>query len=430
MDEVTEALARFACEGEAETKSLAVARLSILDWAAVGLAARHELVAKILIAQAKEEAGTPQTSIFGNAFKVPARMAALVNGTVSHALDYDDTHFAHIGHPSVAVIPAALAAAELIEAEGDAFQAAALIGMEASIRVGEWLGRDHYQVGFHQTSTSGAFGATVAAGRLLGLNLRQMRMALGLVATRASGLKAEFGTMGKPFNAGQAAANGVEAALLAAKGFEAEQSALSGALGFFATHHGAGSTQAFDGLGESWRFPKVKHKFHACCHGLHAALEALRGNQRVPSDISAIRIFTHPRWMSVCNIARPTTGLETKFSYTMVTAMSLLGHDTARLDSFRDDLCGDVEALGIMDLIKVSEQPDLSEMQARIEIDAHGGTQKLFHDLDEEIALDERRARIEAKATSLLGEQKVRELRTLISRADTASSFAKSLRGG
>ena len=77
------------------------------------------------------------------------------------------------------------------------------------------LGRKHYERGFHQTATAGAFGATVAAGRLLGLTSEQMRNALSLVGTRASGLKSQFGTMGKPFNAGVAASNGVEAALLA-----------------------------------------------------------------------------------------------------------------------------------------------------------------------------------------------------------------------
>ena len=147
------------------------------------------------------------------------RAAALVNGAISHALDYDDTHFAHIGHPSVAVLPAALATAEAVDAPASAVLDALLLGAEASIRVGVALGRPHYDRGFHQTATSGAFGATVAAARVLGLNRETTRHALSLVSTRASGLKSQFGSMGKPYNAGLAAANGVEAAELARRGF-------------------------------------------------------------------------------------------------------------------------------------------------------------------------------------------------------------------
>ncbi|WP_295454696.1 MmgE/PrpD family protein, partial [uncultured Pseudophaeobacter sp.] len=141
-----------------------MARLSALDWLACGIAGTEEPVSRLLRDQALSEAGAPQATLFGSS-QVPARMAALANGTISHALDYDDTHFAHIGHPSVAVIPAALAVAEQVGAGRNAMKIAALIGMELSIRTGLWLGRGHYQVGFHQTATAGAFGAAAAAGR-------------------------------------------------------------------------------------------------------------------------------------------------------------------------------------------------------------------------------------------------------------------------
>ena len=159
------------------------------------------------------EGGNTQAHLFGGG-AAPLRGAALVNGTVSHALDYDDTHFAHIGHPSVAILPAALAVSEWDDRILVDMLESALVGMETSIRVGLWLGRAHYQAGFHQTATAGAFGAAVSVGRLLGFDTGQMRSVLGLTATRAAGLKAQFGTMGKPYNAGLAASAGVEAALL------------------------------------------------------------------------------------------------------------------------------------------------------------------------------------------------------------------------
>ena len=265
---VSERLREFAlAEAQVPEAAEAVLRLSLIDWMAVGIAGAAEPVAGVMRALAGAEGGVAQATLFSGG-RAPMRMAALVNGTISHALDYDDTHFAHIGHPSVGVIPAALAVAEAEGASGAAFQEAALIGMEAAIRFGIWLGRGHYQTGFHQTATAGAVGAAVAAGRLMRLNPQQMDIALGLVATRASGLKSQFGTMGKPFNAGLAAANGVEAALLAQLGIEARIGALEAPQGFGPTHHGAADESAFDGMGDSWLFETVSHKFHACCHGL------------------------------------------------------------------------------------------------------------------------------------------------------------------
>ncbi|HAR50331.1 MAG TPA: 2-methylcitrate dehydratase, partial [Roseovarius nubinhibens] len=134
--------------------ALQVMRLSLLDWLAVGLPGQEEPVARIVGAMVAEESGAAQATAFGGT-RLPARAAALVNGTVSHALDYDDTHFAHIGHPSVAVVPAALALAEREGADMAQLVRAALQGCEMSVRIGLLLGRGHYQVGYHQTATAG-----------------------------------------------------------------------------------------------------------------------------------------------------------------------------------------------------------------------------------------------------------------------------------
>ena len=205
--------------------ALQLARLSLLDWMACGLAGVDEPLAGILRALAEAEGGTEQASLFG-AGRAPARMAALLNGATSHALDYDDTHFAHVGHLSVGIYPAALAVGEEIDAYADEVIAAFLGGAEGAIRVGLALGQAHYDLGFHQTATAGAFGATLAVARLLKLDASQTRHAFGLCATRASGIKSQFGTMGKPYNAGVAAANGVECAKLAALGMASEDAGL------------------------------------------------------------------------------------------------------------------------------------------------------------------------------------------------------------
>lgn len=425
----TDALAAFAAAPLAGADNArAVLRLSLLDWCAVAIAGRQEPVAQVLRALAEEEGGTPQAHALGLEQRVPARMAALVNGTLSHALDYDDTHFAHIGHPSVAVIPAALAMGERVGAGGAALQEAALVGVEASVRVGVWLGRGHYQAGFHQTATAGAFGAGLAAGRLLGLSAGQLADVIGLLGTRASGLKSQFGTMGKPFNAGIAAANGVEAALLVSKGFDPRRAGLEDAQGFGPTHHGAGDMGALEGLGQIWLFEQVSHKFHACCHGLHAALEAVA--ELLPADpdgITAIEVTTHPRWLTVCNIAEPKTGLEAKFSYAQVMALAALGHDTARLDTFTDALAHDPQVGALRQKVRVTPDESLPETAARVRLSLNGEAREASHDLLTPLPLATRATKVRAKAEALLGQDKVRDLHGLIEKSAAPGEIGATL---
>ena len=395
-----------ASTGVPTPTALSVMRLSLVDWMTVGLAGMKEPVSEITRDLVLSESGAPQATLFGGA-RAPARAAALANGACSHALDYDDTHFAHIGHPSVAVIPAALAMAEKNGCDIDTLLQAALAGCEASVRFGLAFGREHYQVGFHQTATAGAFGATVAAVLLNTPAKGVMRQALGLVSTRASGLKNQFGTMGKPYNAGIAAANGVEAALLAAGGFVSNPGATEGAEGFLATHHGSGVSEQPDGF----LMEHVSHKFHACCHGLHAALEALETLKPVdPARVEKVVIETHPRWLTVCNKNNPATGLEAKFSYRAVTAFSLLGYATASLETFSDSNCKCRKVNALMDLVEVVPKDGLSETQARVFIHDGLHVRTADHDLAGQIPLDMLSGKIRSKSRVLLGPGKANRI--------------------
>ena len=426
---VTERLAEFAVAPVSGEAALAMMRLSLLDWASCGIAGRGEPVARILRGMALAEGGAGQASVIGWGVKVPARAAALVNGATSHALDYDDTHFGHIGHPSVAVVPAALAVAEQTGADGAAFLSACLVGVEVSIRVGMWLGRAHYQTGFHQTGTAGAFGAVAGAGRLLGLDAGQMAQALGLVSTRASGLKSQFGTMGKPYNAGIAAASGVEAVLLAKAGFVSNPRGLETAQGFGATHAGEGRGEALDGLGDTWRLETVSHKFHACCHGTHAALEALGTLDVAPEVVDGVEITVHPRWLSVCDIAAPTTGLEAKFSYRLTAAMVLAGRDTGALETFSDAACGEPGLVALRDRVRVVADEAVPETAARVMVRAAGRVLEAGHDLDAPISLDARAAKVGAKARALLGDERAGRVAAAVA-AGNIGALAAELAAG
>ncbi len=431
MTDFTSALAEFA-SGPISTSSQTriVTSLSVLDWMAVGRAGASEPVSITLRDLVLDEGGTGQAHLFGGGH-APLRGAALVNGTVSHALDYDDTHFAHIGHPSVAVLPAALALCEWDDRILVDFLESALVGMELSIRMGLWLGRDHYQAGFHQTATSGAFGAAVAAGRVLGFDVEQMRKVLGLTSTRAAGLKAQFGTMGKPYNAGLAASAGVEAALLVAKGFEPSLDALEGPFGFGATHKGQSDVgAALGGLGEEWLFDTVSHKFHACCHGLHAALEAALELDIAEPEVAEIKIRTHPRWMSVCNQMSPTTGLGAKFSYRTVIAMQALGYDTALPASYSEKTCSDPRLLSLRDRVTVEADETLSETQAHLTLLRRDGISKeASHDLLALLPLAEREDRVRGKAAKLIGGDEADAIWSMLRTGGRARDLAALLAG-
>ncbi len=399
-----------------------VFRLSLLDWCAVGLAGVDEPVSVKLRDMVLADGGKGEAFVFGTDTALPARAAALANGAISHALDYDDTHFLHIGHPSVTIFPAALAVAQRVGATGAAFLAAALAGYEASVRIGHWLGRAHYEAGFHMTATAGCFGAAIAAARLLGADAAQMGAALGLASTRGSGLKAQFGSMGKPYNAGMAASAGVEAALLAAAGMTSDTCGLRS---FAAGHAGEMDTGALNGLGQSFVSVAVSHKFHACCHGTHAALEALAKLDVDAGEVTGVQITVHPRWLKVCNLAKPVTGLEAKFSYRMCFAFALAGLETGALATFTDENCADPRLQALRDLVVVQGDALLADGAARVLVTCHGGmARQAEFDLDQALPLTQQCDRVLAKATVLIGEDMTRQIWTRIGTLETTNSLS------
>ena len=385
--------------------SLRLARLSLFDWLVCGRAGTGEPLSGKLREFAVHEGGHPSASTFGGG-RYPARMAALVNGATSHALDYDDTHFAHVGHLSVGIFPAAIAVAEEIGANGPDVAEAFLAGAEAAIRVGVALGPAHYNRGFHQTATAGAFGATIAAARLYGLNREQTRAAIGLCATRASGLKSQFGTMGKPYNAGIAASNGIECASLARMGFSSCADGLYGPQGFIPTHTDAAVPEVAPL--STFLFDDVKYKFHACCHGTHAMIEGLieaLGSRPVSLEtVSRITLRTNPRWLRVCDIPAPATGLEVKFSYRWLAGMVVDDRPTGIDTIYTDALAADPALAGFAKRVEVIADEQVDDMQAVGEIVLSSGeTLPFAHDLARPLPTDVAEEKLLAKAAALIG---------------------------
>ena len=387
---MTDALVAFAAS-KPPAEARRIAQLCALDWAACGIVGQGPEWQAFVAGQAPG----PCTMIGGGSATAPG--AALVNGTLGHALDYDDTHFAHVGHTTTVMMPAALAIGQMQGADLHDVIDAALIGAEAAIAVGLWLGAEHYAAGFHQTATAGTFGAALAAARLLALSPDQMRHALGLASTMASGLKAQFGTMGKPLNAGLAARAGVEAALWAQGGMTSAPGSMDGPHGFGATHHGVGHSAPLP-PDVPWRIKSISHKFHACCHGLHATLEAL---SQVPDLRRApkVDIATNPRWLNVCNNQAPASGLTAKFSYAHVVAMAAFQLDTGDIAQFSDAAAQRPDLAEWRSRVHVTGDDSLSDMQTRVSVQG----QQIFHDLAAPLTLPMRSQKVMQKARALVG---------------------------
>ena len=399
------------------------AKMSILDWCGVAYAAKKEPVSKIVSEMVKEENGVNQARLITTGHRVSARGAALANGATGHALDYDDTHFLFVGHPTASALPTALALGEELGSSLEELLLAYMTGVEVSTRIGHILGYSHYNSGFHQTATTGSFGSTIVASKLLNLSEDETINALGLVSTRASGIKSQFGTMGKPYHAGMAASNGIEAAKLSKLGFVSREDGMECDQGFFLTHGWDKKlpNRAVENLGADFLFPEIKYKFHACCHGLHSFLEALeelkQENNFNPETIEEIAIETNPSWLKVCNIEKPKTGLEAKFSYKLTAAMSIYGKDTADLDTYCDEICFDDNMNGIRDRVKVIPNDKLTNTQSLISI--KDGSKDIInkHDLSDKIDQKILETKILNKSVSLLSKIKSNEISSMLNSA-------------
>jgi 2-methylcitrate dehydratase PrpD len=323
------------------------AALHALDAIGCGLAARALGVADAARAAMDAEGGAgPSTAIGIEAGLTPSD-AALANGMLCHALDFDDTHAAAIAHVSAVVVPAALATAEAHERSGADLLDAIVVGGEVTIAIGLRAASGLYARGFHPTAVCGVFGAAAAAARLGGLNAEATTRALGLAASTAAGLMAYLndGAQTKPFHAGWAAHAGVTAARLAAFGAEGPPSALEGRFGVLpalADVHDAGELV----LGERWRVPELAIKPYPCCHFIHGCLAA--GEQLLGADLDddivvavpaeAVPVVLEP----AAHKAAPRTRYEAQFSLPWSLAALLR---TGRLDlgTYAPDVLADPE---------------------------------------------------------------------------------------
>jgi 2-methylcitrate dehydratase PrpD len=406
-----------------------LARQCVLDYFGVALAGADDPLVAILLDEVGEAGGAAQASVIGHRVRLPALSAALLNGAIGHALDYDDVNLAMPGHPSVAILPALMALAEQLHSSGREVIAAFVAGYETACRIGMALRPGHYNLGFHATGTVGAFGAAAACARLLGLDGDATSSALGIAGTQAAALKSQFGTMCKPFHAGKAAQNGLLAARLAARGFSSRPDLIECQQGFALTHGpDFWPEAALATPPDGFHIFANLFKYHAACYLTHGPIESARAVREregvAPEQIAKITLRLDKSCARVCNIAAPKDGLEAKFSLRQTVAMALSGIDTASLGAYSAATATDPALVALRDKVALDFQDGWPQAAAEIEVAlGDGRVLSASHDAGipcaDILGQGERlAAKFAALAGPVVGSARTRELREMVAGLD------------
>ena len=284
MENTTRNIAEFCFATTYETIPQDVidrTKLLILDTIGIITRARHdsESTSSMLAALEKLRLTQGECNVFGDTATYPPAVAALINGSLAHSLDFDDTHAEASIHASAPIIPAAIAAAQIVGASGKDLIAACVIGYEVHVRLGKAVGaEDHYIRGFHPTATCGIYAATAAVGKILKLTSDQFVSAFGISLSQTAGAMQFLndGAWTKRLHVGQASQNGLMAAFYASEGFKGPAESLEGKWGFFNNYSTSADVPvASNGLGEVWETMTLGVKPYPSCRYSHAAIDAI-----------------------------------------------------------------------------------------------------------------------------------------------------------
>jgi 2-methylcitrate dehydratase PrpD len=336
------------------------AKISLVDTIACALAAADEEGPRIAESVLSFGRSGGSSLIWGTQRRTVPLDAAAINGTTAHALDYDDCNNALAGHPSAALLPAAIALGEELQASGRDVILAYITGFEAQSKVAHAVHLHHYEKGWHPTSTIGIFGATAACATLFKMDAEQTATALSIACSLSSGIKANFGTMTKPLHAGECSRNGMYAALLARKGFTACPEAFEHKQGFFEVYNGEGNYDAAKVLA-TWcdpyevLAPGVGLKQYPCCGSTHSAVDAMislrQKHDLRPEQVAKIESITHDRALAHTNRPFPCSTLDAKFSVQYCVVRALM-HGDVTFEHFEGDSYNDPE---VQKLLKITE---------------------------------------------------------------------------
>lgn len=361
------------------------AKRHLLDAVGVALAASARGAGGPVVEMVRSWAGAREAIVIGHDFGAPASAAALANGTLAHALDYDDTHIESIVHPSAFVMPAALAVGEEVGASGRDVITAAVAGYEVATRIGAAApGRFHVR-GQHTTGIAGTFGAAAVTARLWGLGAEEIAHAFGIAGSQSSGLFAYLsdGSETKRLHAGWAAHGGIVAADLARRGFTGPSTIFEGPHGLFdAFLSGEEPDRArlVRGLGAEWETARIAIKPYPACHFVHAFMDAGARAGVKWADIEEVVCSIAPPAIGIVCEPRaprlhPSTTYAAQFSLPFAVASAIVGGRDA-LELFEEDARHDRRVLTLAERVHHRPDPTLPFPQTyggRIKIHTRSG---------------------------------------------------------
>jgi 2-methylcitrate dehydratase PrpD len=405
----------------------------LTDYVGVGLAGSQADTGKLVGQFVTSVGGAPEASLIGSGARVPMMHAAFANAISEHSVELDDVDELALFHYAPVIMSTALAVGQATRAPGGAVLSAALSGAEMMARLSRATNPSLRDRGFHTTPTCGVFGATVTAGRLLGLDADQLTNALGLAGAQASGLMEMYGTsMQKRFNPGPAARNGVVAAQLAQIGFTGADTIIDGERGFASAFAGAlDAAPLTDGLGED--VPVfVEYKPYSCARPIHNAIDcALEVRPHVTGRLDEIKrlvVKRHPDWAHYHVIARPRTFHEAQVSLPYAVAVALTQGE-ALPAQFSSPFLEDMRVQDLSAMVEVVADDSLARgVSCHLQLELTDGTTyesvvdsprgSLENPLDDDALL--------AKSTSLgvpvVGEERFAEIARVVGSFESASS--------
>ncbi len=341
---------------------------AFVDTVGVTLAGIREDGPRILLQVPGIAAAHGPALIFGTDRRTTVLDAALVNGVASHALDYDDVAGSMGGHPSVMLIPALIPLAEMLGSNGRDLVLAYVAGFETECRIARGVHHHHYDKGWHPTATLGIFGTVASAARLLRLSTDQTAIALGMAASFAAGLKANFGSMTKPLHVGHGIRDGVFAALMAQQGFTANPGAFEHKQGFLDVFNGPGTYDTARIL-NGWYDPiecggagDPGLKPYPCCGSTHPSIgrmiDLTERHDLHPRQVAHITVMPHARRLPHTNNPDPRTPLAAKFSMQYCVARALTDR-SVKLADFEADAPFDPTVRALMQRLDVRPHPDM-----------------------------------------------------------------------
>ena len=399
MENMTEKFANFCEELRYEDLPHDVikrTKLLILDTVGIIIRARHdaESTSSLVSAIERLEMSNGSCQVFSDNKSYSPSAAALLNGTLAHSLDFDDTHAEASLHSSAPILAAALAAAEMNKSSGQQLITACVVGYEIQIRLGLAGGSSaHYKKGFHPSATCGIFGATAAAGYLMGLNKDQYISAFGIALSQSAG-SMQFLTDGawtKRSHVGQAAQNGLSCAIMAAEGFKGPSKAFEGKWGYFHSYASGGDMEkAIDGLGKKFETLNLGVKPYPSCRYSHAAIDGiielkneLGFSTAELDDIdiglseTALNIIGYP----LSDKQNPKSVVDGQFSMPFCAAVTVKSGGL-KWDDYKNHL-NDSDTLSLCNKIKVSPDKDAEEccpeyMSAKVKVVVKGKKYEKF----------------------------------------------------